>query len=99
MTRVGYHPEADQELSAAALFYHQEAHGLGSEFLDEVEHAEAFLVTFPLAGQSLRGAIRRLALRRFPFDLVYEVRPDGLWILAVAHQRRKPGYWVNRETR
>jgi len=99
VTRVGYHPLADQELSAAALFYHGQAHGLGGEFMDEVEHAEAFLAAFPLAGRTLRGGIRRLGLRRFPFDLIYEVQSDQLWILAVAHQRREPGYWVSRQGR
>jgi len=96
--RVGYHPLADQELSAAALFYHQQAPGLGGEFLDEVEHVEQFLVSFPLAGRTLRGSIRRFNLRRFPYDLIYEVQSDQLWILAVAHQRRKPEYWVARGT-
>ena len=45
--RVGYHPLADQELSAAALFYHRQAHGLGGEFLDEVDHTDALLLKFP----------------------------------------------------
>ena len=99
MTRVSYHPLADQELSAAALFYHRQAPGLGSAFLDEVERAEALLVSFPEAGRPPHGEIRRFEVRRFPFDLIYEVRSDELWILAVAHQRRKPGYWRDRETR
>jgi plasmid stabilization system protein ParE len=90
---VGYHPEASQELVAAALFYHEQAPGLGGEFLDEVEHTESFLVQFPAVGRVLRGDIRRLSLRRFPYDLIYQLRGDHLWILAVAHQRRRPGYW------
>jgi plasmid stabilization system protein ParE len=98
VTRVGYHPLADQELSAAARFYHRQAQGLGSDFLDEVERTEALLVAFPHTGRPLRGAIRRLGVRRFPFDLIYEVHSDELWILAVAHQRRKPGYWADRAT-
>lgn len=97
MTEVGYHPLASEELSAAALYYHQQARGLGAEFLDEIEHTEQFLVAYPLAGQSLRGAIRRLPLRRFPLSLIYEFHGDRLWILAVAHQRRKPGYWTARQ--
>jgi len=55
--RIGYHQLADQELSAAALFYHHQATGLGSEFLDEIERAEAFLVSFPKAGPPVRGPI------------------------------------------
>ena len=96
---VRYHPEADQELAATAVFYHNQAPGLGADFLDEVERTESFLLAFPHAGRPLRGGIRRHSVRRFPFDLIYEVKGDGLWILAVAHQRRKPGYWVDRATR
>lgn len=99
MTRVRYHPEADQELTDAALFYHRQAHGLGGEFLDEVERTESFLAAFPLAGRPLRGAIRRYAVRRFPFDLIYETQEEEILVLALAHQRRKPGYWTSREGR
>lgn len=98
MTRVVYHPLADQELTAAALFYHHQAHGLGGEFLDEVGRTEDLLLRFPEAGRQLRGAIRRVAVRRFPFDLIYEVQGEDLQVLAVAHQRRKPGYWSKRAT-
>lgn len=96
MSRVGYHPLAHQELTATAVFYHNQASGLGAAFLDEVEHAESFLVEYPNAGRTLRGTIRRFPLRRFPYDLIYEPQADVLWILAVAHQRRKPGYWADR---
>ncbi len=98
MPRVRYHPEADQELIAAALFYHRQAPGLGGEFLDEVERTESFLIVFPLAGRPLRNAIRRHPVRCFPFDLIYETEGDDLWNLAVAHQRRKPGYGSERAT-
>ena len=97
MTRVRYHPDADQEFTAATLFYHRQAPGLGGEFLDEVERTESLLTAFPLAGRPIRGAIRRYAVRRFPFDLIYETQGEELVILAVAHQRRKPGYWLGRE--
>ena len=40
--------------------------------------------------------IRRAALRRFPYGLVYVVLDDVLWIVAVAHSRRRPGYWHQR---
>lgn len=98
MTRVEYHPQASQELAATALFYHQQAVGLGGEFLDQVEHAEALILQFPAAGRQLREGTRRLGLRRFPFALIYQVRAEQVWILAVAHERRRPGYWAARQT-
>ena len=99
MKEVGYHPLANQELAATSLFYHRQAAGLGGEFLDEVAHTEQVLLAFPLTGRPLRGLIRRFGLRRFPYDLIYEVRADQLYVLAVAHQRRKPDYWADRPSK
>ena len=98
MTRVEYHPLADRELTDTAVFYHEQAAGLGADFLDEVRHAELLLTGYPLAGRALRGAIRRFPIRRFPYDLVYEPRTESVWVLAVAHQRRKPNYWAERSS-
>jgi len=36
-------------------------------------------------------------LRRFPFSVVYKVRPDQIQIVALAHSRRSPGYWSQRQ--
>jgi hypothetical protein len=35
-------------------------------------------------------------MRRFPYELYYAVEPDRLLVLAVPHQRRRPGYWIDR---
>ena len=40
--------------------------------------------------------IRRAALKRFPYKLLYSVETDHLYVIAVAHQHRKPGYWHDR---
>jgi toxin ParE1/3/4 len=39
---------------------------------------------------------RRVVLQRFPFSVVYLDNPDVITIIAVAHSRRKPGYWKGR---
>ncbi len=40
--------------------------------------------------------VRRLLLKRFPFSIVYEIGDEEVQILAVAHGRRRPGYWKGR---
>lgn len=40
--------------------------------------------------------IRRFVLRKFPYSIIYSIEPDCVMILAVAHQRREPGYWRER---
>jgi len=96
MTPVEYHPLAEQELTAAALYYEERAAGLGADFLTEIERTESFLTQFPVAGRILSGGSRRVSLRRFPYYLIFRIDSDRLFILAVAHHRRAPGYWQSR---
>ena len=92
--------EADAELVAAARWYENQRLGLGSEFLDAVDDAVSRVAETPLLGAAVSGvtdeSIRRRAVLRFPYHVVYIALPDRIQILAVAHDRRRPGYWVGR---
>jgi hypothetical protein len=55
-----------------------------------------FLTHNPELGAIWRGTARRFPLRRFPYNLVYQIKPDELRVIALAHQRRRPSYWKNR---
>lgn len=96
MSRVEFHSLAEEELTATAVFYESRAQGLGLDFLTEAERLRDQLVQFPELGVVLRGSIRRLSLRRFPYSLLYRVESERIYILAVMHHRRRPGYWTNR---
>ena len=63
------HPEADQELEAAALWYEERQPGLGG----------------------------KLNFHRFPYAIVYTLRPEALCIIAVMHLHRRPYYWLARQ--
>ena len=89
--------EAEHELNAAAAYYERQRRGLGLELLDEVAHAIELIERFPLAWPlHRRSGLRAVALPRFPFVLHYLEAPDALWIIAVAHTKREPGYWRGR---
>lgn len=88
--------EAEEELIEAAAFYQARAEGLGEQFLSEIERSVRYLSEQPLMGQKLDESLRRFLLRRFPYALIYSAEPDTLLVVAVAHQRREPGYWRNR---
>lgn len=87
---------AQDELTEAALFLEARQHGLGTRFLDEVEWANAAILANPYAAQSLGGNFRRLQLKKFPFGLCYRILDSVIEIVAVAHERRRPGYWRDR---
>ena len=85
-----------EEVSEAERYYSSRSLLLGSEFVDALDHAVARIRAFPESGGPHVGGTRRLLLDRFPFSVIYEVTEGEIVIVAVAHQRRKPGYWRNR---
>src|SRR6266852_2006558 len=92
-----FHRLAERELNEAAHYYHLENPGLGSSFLQEVERCLQSIEAHPESGVILRGAVRRRLLRRFPYALLYKIKPSGIRILAVMNLTRRPTYWVGRE--
>jgi len=91
-----FHPLADAELTVAAAFYEAAAPGLGEDFLQEIERLLALLDVYPDLGRERAGGVRTLAARRFPYTLIYELLGEQPIVLAVAHQRRQPQYWLDR---
>jgi plasmid stabilization system protein ParE len=101
MTAVRLTSEALGELTEAALWYEQRSEGLGGELLDEVERAlariEALPESFPrLVDVPEELEIHRALLPRFPYALVFVNTQSGTQVIAVAHTKREPGYWLNR---
>ena len=96
MKPVEYHPQALEELFQAAEYYESKIDGLGERFLDEIEISVADISESPDRWPYFVLNIRRRLLDRFPYLLVYLNEVDRIYILAVMHQRRRPGYWKKR---
>jgi len=93
---VRFHPAARRELRKAARYYAAERPGLELEFLAEFERVLVDLRSHPEAGSpDLEGA-RRLLTRRFPYSVIYLPESSEIIVIAVAHHRRKPYYWLGR---
>lgn len=90
------HETAEVEINEVADFYDLGSPGLGSLFIDEIQRAIERIAEFPEAAPLIRGCVRKKALIKFPYSLVYSVRQDEIRILAVAHQKRRPFYWRGR---
>lgn len=87
---------AREELLEAIAYYDLQSPGLGLELIGEVEQAVARAVAFPDHGSSHLGGTRRVVLPRFPFDVVYLPEAGDILVVALAHQKRSPGYWRAR---
>ena len=88
-------------MSAAALWYESKRAGLGAEFVAAVDLAFERIGDRPLASpvwQSgpIPSAFRRQVVRQFPFMIFFTVTADSIEVFAVAHAKRRPGYWMDR---
>jgi toxin ParE1/3/4 len=93
---VQFDSDARLEFLDAIDWYNQERFGLGAEFCDEVDLALNKIALVPDAFACFSFSTRRYLLARFPYCLVYKMIGDVIWIVAVAHTSRRPGYWKER---
>lgn len=97
MTPHFFHSDAAEELEEAAVFYESRVAGLGASFLEEVQRTTSLIERYPDAGATVSRDVRRVRLDRFPYSIVYRRTADAIVIIALAHQRRRPGYWRGRK--
>lgn len=91
-----FHPEAHQEMIESARFYEEKSGGLGADFLTAVENTTRRIEQNPEAGPIERANIRKRLVSGFPFTILYEIQLDRIFLAAVMHQQRRPGYWKTR---
>jgi hypothetical protein len=94
-------PEADEELEVETERYEGASPGTGRRFFRHVRDMLDRLVQQPrlygYVDPPVRGReVREAPLKPFDFRLVYEVRPDEILVIAIAHNRRMPNYWRGR---
>ena len=94
-------PEAVGELADSAAWYESRQTGLAAKFLDEFERTLVLIASRPVSFPRLLDMppdlnVRRALLPRFPYALVFLELVGEVRILAVAHVKRQPGYWLNR---
>jgi plasmid stabilization system protein ParE len=94
---VLFHRLALREYHAARQWYGRAGASLARAFEAEVGRAVARIANAPDQWPIYRGTFRWVKTRRFPYLLYYHtIDPDHVLILAVAHARRRPGYWTRR---
>lgn len=98
---IRFEPDAIVELHEAAAWYEARRPGLGTRFLGAIGHALVAVANHPSAFRRIVTArpnreVRRIMLRRFPVALIYFAEGNEIRIVAVAHARRIPNYWLLR---
>ncbi len=101
MRTINVHPDAAEEAEQVTGWYERERPGLGRDFEAAVDAAMDLLSgnpspSVPALGASGKQGAQRLILRRFPYDVVFVVRAESVWVIAFAHHSRRPGFWRDR---
>lgn len=97
MSIVRILPQASEELEASISYYESQQPGLGTAFLVEFKRTRERILELPKAARLIRSDLRRRPVHRFPYSVIYRVSNDEIVIVAVAHRRRRPGFWRGRE--
>jgi toxin ParE1/3/4 len=97
--RVRLHPGAEQDLAEAAAFYEAEASPvIAARFISEFERAANVLLANPGLGTLRTRGRRGFPLAGFPYTVVYSEQADGILVLVIKHDRRRPGFGSLRAT-
>ena len=94
---VDLHPEATAEARAAFLWYAERNPSAANAFIAELDHAVREIRNSPERWPRHLHGTRKFLFRRFPYSVIYRITDAAIQVVAVAHQRRRPGYWKTRQ--
>ena len=87
---------AVREMNDAIAYYELQFSGLGTAFKEEIQKAINRIIKYPKAWPIVDKDIRKYILHKYPYNVLYSLEKDHLYIIAIAHQHRKPNYWIDR---
>ena len=93
---IKFHPDADAELMDAKNWYEERSKVAARAFGTEVTWAMRRIQEAPGRWKRHLGGARRFLLPNFPFSIIYRESEETIEIVAVAHYRRRPDYWLER---
>jgi plasmid stabilization system protein ParE len=91
-----FHHLAVEEARAARRWYARRSRSAANRFLAELQRALQQIMFAPKQWPASLNGTRVFRLRRFPYVVVFAEQPLWVLVVAVAHTRRKPGYWRRR---
>jgi len=96
MLEIEYHPEAEEEVFQAFQRYGQIDDEVAERFKLELDRAERLVTRSPASWGSYFHSTKGFRFKGFPFVMAYIELDDRIVVVALAHTRRKPGYWKKR---
>ena len=94
--RIAYHPLALREALKAQKRYARQNPTAASRFRDSIQKAERSISASPSSWTRYLKGTQYYRLKKFPYMIIYRMLPHMIYVVAVAHAKRRPGYWVKR---
>lgn len=96
LVKLDFLQTADDEFAETIAYYNLQSEGLGLEFAAEVRRALGRVLQYPTAWTLVSARTRRCRLNRFPYALLFQIRSDGILVVAVQNLHRHPALWQSR---
>lgn len=91
---------AELEYQEALRWYRDRDSRVAERFGTEARRTLMLIESFPQIGGQVPGvddkAVRQMPIHTFPYQVVFVSFPDRLQVVAFAHHRRRPAYFVDR---
>ena len=84
------------EYQEAIEFYNLQSEGLGNKFFSEIDRTISIIRNYPEGFTEYTKNTRKAVVNIFPYNIIYSIQKEKIIVIAIAHQHRKPNYWVNR---
>jgi toxin ParE1/3/4 len=84
------------EVAEAYVWYGKRSQRAADGFIAELDAALDAVQRNPARYAPYLHGTQRFLLKRYPYAVVYRELEDLIWIVAVAHGKRRPGYWKSR---
>ena len=96
--KLQFLPEAKSELIETVEYYENLEVGLGIRFKEEVLNVLEWIRENSDKPRLRKNEYRRVNLKVFPYHVIYVIRGQALFVVAIPHSRRKPEFWKIRKT-
>lgn len=94
--RLILHPEALGEAEKARAWYRERSLDAAARFTSELSVGMEQIAGSQLVWPTFRRGARRYLLRSFLYSIIFVLSEDSLLVLAIAHDKRRAGYWASR---
>ena len=91
-----FHSAATTELEEGGRYYSKLDPDLGLGFRAEISRLIKNIIGNPQMPRERSHRYRRVNFHRFPFYLTYVIRSETIYVMAIAHEKRHPDYWIDR---